>query len=453
MAAHEKFHYQDKSQLAAAAKELGVNLPLGENTAVLRQSISLGSKVIPNRLCIHPMEGCDGEADGKPSELVRRRYRRFAQGGAGLLWFEATAVVNEGRANPRQLMINEENREALKTLLEESLNAAKELHGKDYRPFTVVQLTHSGRYSRPSGKAFPIIACRNPLLDAKLPADFKVISDEELATLEDTYVEAAAIAAEIGFDAVDIKCCHGYLLAELLSAYDRPGIYGGSFENRTRFLTNVIAKIKAKLGEKIEIAVRLNSYDAYAYGWAVDKQEPAKADLTETKKLVSLLHENGVRLFNISAGNPYYNPHIGRPYDIGSYIPPVNPIEGVANLLTICKELQATVPEAVVIATGFSWLRHHGAEVAAGGVETGWFKMAGFGRQAFAYPDFAKDILENGAMDQSKICIACSKCTAIMRDGGRAGCVPRDAAIYVPIYREVREGKPVFESKVVAEHV
>jgi 2,4-dienoyl-CoA reductase-like NADH-dependent reductase (Old Yellow Enzyme family) len=316
-----------------------------------------------------------------------------------------------------------------------------------------VQLTHSGRYSRPGSKPSPIIAARNPLLDAKLPAEFRVITDEELIALEEKYVEAAVIAAEIGFDAVDIKCCHGYLLAELLSAYDRPGIYGGSFENRTRFLCNVINKIKAKLGETIEIAVRMNAYDAYAHGWAVDSMEPAKADLTETKKLVRLLYDNGVKLINVSAGNPYYNPHIGRPYDIGGYIPPYNQLEAVENLLSLSKELQAEMPDAIIVATGFSWLRQFGTDIAAGGVAEGWFKIAGFGRQAFAYPSFAQDILEKGAMDQSKVCVACSKCSLMMRDGGRAGCVIRDAALYVPMYREGREGKAAFESNRIAEHV
>lgn len=188
----------------------------------------------PNSLGIHPMEGCDGTADGAPDELTVRRYERFTHGGAGALWFEATAVVPEGRANPRQVWLHDGTVDDFARLVKRIEQISEEQFGAGRRPVTVVQLTHSGRYSRPVDKATSIIAFRNPVLDArqKLPADDPIISDDELEVLEDKYVAAAKLACEAGFQVVDIKCTHGYLLPELLAGHTRPGRYGGSFENR-----------------------------------------------------------------------------------------------------------------------------------------------------------------------------------------------------------------------------
>lgn len=455
MAVHKRFQYDTMEELKNDINKLGVSLPLSDDLEVLKQPVKIGHRVIPNALAIHPMEGCDGMPDGKPDELTFRRYDRFARGGAGLLWVEASAVVHEGRANPRQLYICENNKEAFQKLFDGMMNAAKEEFGANYRPYTVLQLTHSGRYSKPEGKPVPIIAAHNPYLDKGIPEDYPVITDEELEQLEDQFVEAAKLAKEIGFDAVDIKSCHRYLNSELLSAFTREGKYGGSFENRTRFLVNIVDKVKDQLGDAIDVTLRMNAYDAipYPYGWGVDKEDFHKPDLTEPIQLVKILHQKGIKLINISTGNPYYNPHVGRPYDVGAYTPPQHPLEGTAKMLNIIREIQQSVPDVAVISTGFTWLREFAANVAAGGIREKWFKLAGFGRQAFAYPDFARDIVEKGNMQRGKCCITCSNCTVIMRDGGKTGCVPKDAKVYGPIYKAGREGKPPLKGEHVAEHL
>jgi 2,4-dienoyl-CoA reductase-like NADH-dependent reductase (Old Yellow Enzyme family) len=453
MSRHERFRYGSLAELNEDISRLGLEIPVSSNLAVLGLPIAVGNKTIPNRLAINPMEGCDGTPDGRPGDLTRRRYSRFGKGGAGLLWFEATAVVNGGRANPRQLQINDGTKDDLAAMLRESLEAA---HGAGHgRPYTVLQLTHSGRYSRPGASGpEPVIAAPDPFLDARF-SRVHVISDEELEELEEKFVVAAELAAGAGFDAVDIKACHGYLLAELLSARTREGLYGGSFENRTRALCNIVDKIGRRLGDKITVAVRLGVYEQmeYPYGWGTDKDDYHKPDYTEPARLVRLLWEKGARLFGISVGNPYYNPHLTRPYDRGGYIPPVHPLEGVSLLLGAAKAMQEAVPDGVVMGAGLSWLRKFSPHVAAGCIEKGWMKLAGFGRQAIAYPEFAADILKTGALDARRTCLTCGQCTTIMRDGGCAGCVPRDARVYLPIYRKGREGKPPLEAGVMAEHL
>lgn len=453
MGEYKPFHYTVAEELIQDISNFGLNLPFSNNMDVFKQEVAIGNKLLPNAFVIHPMEGCDGNTSGEPSHLTDRRYRRIAKSGAGLTWFEATAVVHEGRANPRQLMINETNKAALAQLLNNHLKTAAEKFGQNFKPFTVVQLTHSGRHSKPDGKARPIVAAKNPYLDKS--DNVTVISDGELLELEDRFVAAAVLAADIGFDAVDLKCCHNYLLSDLLSAHTRPGMYGGTFENRVRFICNVIDKIKASVGGRLHIAVRMNAYDAipYPYGWGVDRNDHHIPDLTEPKKLAQILQDKGVEILNVSAGSPYYNPHVGRPYDLGPYIPNENQLILTNTIINLAREIQAVVPKVKVVATGFSWLRQYGANVAAGCLEKQWFPLVGFGREAFAYPEFVQDILNVGYMDSKKVCIGCSKCTIIMRDGGTTGCVIRDAEMYAPVYRAGREGKGKYETGRLDEHL
>ena len=442
---HAPFRLADLNELRDAVAQLGLDISVEEDTSYLARTVSVADRVVPNSMCIQPMEGCDGTADGAPDTLTFRRYRRFAAGGAGLLWFEACAVVPEGRANPRQIWLHHDTKDEFARLLEECRKAAVESMGDEHTPFAVLQLTHSGRYSRPVDEPAPVLAFHDPLLDADrgIPADYPVISDDELEGLEDAYVAAAKLAFEAGFDAVDVKSCHRYLLNELLAAHTRKGRYGGSYENRTRFLRNVVGKILAEVGADRTVTCRLGIHDAhpYPYGWGMDKDDPSKPDLSEPKRLVQELHELGMPMIDITMGNPYFNPHINRPYDRpveGADYPHEHPLVGVARLIGLTREIQRHVPEMVVVGSGYSWLRNLWPHVAAANIRDGNMRIVGVGRQAFAYPGFAKEILETGKLERRHTCIACSSCTQIMRDGGRTGCVPFDSEVYGPIYREGR---------------
>ena len=439
-----KFTYKNTDELRQDIAALGLDLPVSDDLSILKTPVNK----IPNRLAVNPMEGADSQPDGTPSELVTRRYERFATGGSGLLWVEACSVCHEGRANPRQLYMHKGNVESLAQLAKDCAENSKKAIGDS--AYSVLQLTHSGRYAKPGAPLGAVIPQENEHLDKFLPPVHKIVTDQELAELEDMFVDSAVMAHQAGYNAVDIKTCHRYLISELLSS-TRPGIYGGSFENRTRLLLNVIDKINAKLDGKIDITLRINAYDQIPGGFGMD--ENGQIDLTEICTLAQILHKKGVKMINITGGNPYYNPHINRPYDAGGYTAQEHQLIGVHRLLNAARQVKKAVPEMCVVASGFTWLREFGANVAAGCIEQGWFDVAGFGRQAFAYPDFAKDILEKGAMERKKTCICCSKCTTIMRDGGTTGCVIRDSEVYMPIYKAGREGKPEFFSDKVAEHI
>ena len=451
-----EFQLRGIEDLERLSRRLNVSVEAIGDVSILSEPVQAGGLAIPNSLAVHPMEGCDGDSQGRPGKLTLRRYERFASGGAGLIWAEATAVVPEGRANPRQLWIHEKNKESFAAMVKMMRQAAAGSMGADHKPVIVLQLTHSGRYSKPEGAANPIIAQRDPYRDpmipqpkpdpnrkSRIPDDWPLVTDEYLDKLQDAYVEAARIAFEVGFDAVDVKSCHGYLINELFGCRSRKGKYGGSFENRTRFPLQVIDKIRQELGEDAVVAMRLGIYDAipYPYGWAVDKDDYTRPDLTEPKKLIALLQQRGLGLINVTIANPYYNPHVGRPFNepiIGGYEEPEHPLVGVDRLVNLAGEIQKQFPDIAMVGTGYSWLRTLFANVAAANKTNGLISLAGAGRMAFAYPDYAKDIITKGRMYPEKVCVSCSACTQIMRDAGMTGCVVRDNEVYGPIFEHGR---------------
>ncbi|WP_252891617.1 oxidoreductase [Thermoclostridium stercorarium] len=389
------FSYRNIEEFKNDISENRLDIPLSLNTEYLSRKVKIGGFTLANSLAINPMEGCDGKYDGSPDELTFRRYERFSRSGAALIWFEAVAVVPEGRTNPRQLWIHRNNVSSFRKLCGNIIENSNKEFG--FTPLLIMQLTHSGRFSKPDGRPAPVIAAHNPYLDPMLDIDenYPVISDTELEQLEDKFVEAAVLAKEAGFHGVDVKCCHRYLNSELLSAFTRKGKYGETFEGRTRFLLNTVKKIRDRLGDDFIITTRLNIYDGipYPYGFGVDKEDYLKPDFSEPVRLVKILKESGMPLINITMGTPYYNPHVNRPYDRGSYIPPEHPLEGICRLISGIGEIQKNVPDIAVVGTGYSWPREFAPFIAAGVLEKGLAKIIGFGRQSFAYPDFAKDIL------------------------------------------------------------
>jgi len=372
------------------------------------------------------MEGYDSGNDGSPSDLSKRRYLRYASGGSGIIWFEAVSVVREGRSNPHQLWIHKKNSDAFSRLNEEvRKNAVKT--GID--PFLVVQLTHSGRYSRPDGKAKPQVAALNPLLDKMPPV---ILTDDDLKRIIDRFVEASMLAYKAGFNAVDIKACHGYLVVDLLSAKARmnSNFGGNETSRRFRFLLETIDRIKDEVPE-IGVTTRLSISDLYRGGFGVD--ENGGADFSEPLLLADQLKSRGINLVNITMGSPYFNPHVSRPYDNplpGQVLPEEHPLEGVMRMINGTSLFQRRFPEIAMVGSAWSFLRHYAPHVGAAVIKNGDAVFMGFGRNSFAYPSMPLDLMKNGEADPRKTCITCSGCTRLIRNLRPGGCVIRDREIY-----------------------
>ena len=429
---HEAFHYPALENVREESKKLNAFLPMQEDVSCLFEALPLAGKEAANRIAFQPMEGTDGAADGAPGEWTIRRYHRFAEAGPGMIWFEAVATLPQARASAHQLWLTERNVDQFQKLLDEIREICLRKNG--YRPLIVMQATHSGRYSKPHGYPEPLIAYAcPPLEDTPLPAE-RIVSDDDLKQFEDAYARTAALCERAGFDGMDVKCCHRYLACELLSAFTRPGPYGGTYENRTRFLKNCYRAAKSAVkGPGFFLSSRLNVYDGFAYpnGFGVRTDGSLTPDLTEPIRLIrELKQEFDIPLINVTMGNPYKNPHVNRPYDHGTYVPEEHPLEGVGRMMRGVSEIQRAVPELPVLGSAFSYLRQYAGNLAAGMVSGGYCAMAGFGRMAFAHPDFIHELRGTGAINEKKICVTCGGCAQLLRKGTPAGCVVRDREVY-----------------------
>lgn len=415
---------------------------------------------VGNRFAVQPMEGWDGEPDGRPSDLTRRRWLRFGASGAKLIWgCEAVAVLPEARANPNQLLLNAHTAGSLERLRKELIGAHRQCFGETAGLIVGLQLTHSGRFSKPHEKnrAEPVIAYRHPILDAKfgVPQSHQPVSDAGIGRIVQAFGEASRLAQEIGFDFVDLKHCHGYLAHEFLGAFERSGPYGGSFDHRTRFLRELVDVARDR-APRIEIGVRLSVYDSipyvrdsetergypaalqdhgpYRWGFGMDQSDPVRSDLTEATAVVRWLASAGVRLLNVTSSSPYYAPHLSRPAlfsPCDGYMPPEDPLAGVARLIVAARELKDAVPEMMVVSTGWTYLQNYLPQFAQAAVRAGWIDFVGLGRMMLAYPDLPADVLQKGRLDTKRICRTFSDCTNGPRNGLISGCYPLD-----PFYKE-----------------
>jgi 2,4-dienoyl-CoA reductase-like NADH-dependent reductase (Old Yellow Enzyme family) len=444
---------RDRLAVLGIAEQLGVDDtveahgPLAAGFSVTDGSA--GTLTVGNRFAVLPMEGWDAEADGRPSDLVHRRWRRFGESGAKLIWGgEAVAVRPDGRANPRQLVIDPSTAGDLASLRADLVDAHIGAHGTDAGLVVGLQLTHSGRWSRPTGASEPRIAFRHPVLDQRVTADATILlSDDDLDAIVTAYADAAVLAADAGFAFVDVKHCHGYLLHELLGAVDRPGAYGGSFERRTAFLRRAVDGVRAR-APQLAVGVRLSAYDVVPYEAGVDgvgiptpdahavarytfggDASGTGVDLEETHRFLDLCRELGIRLVCITAGSPYYNPHVQRPAFFppsDGYTPPEDPLIGAARMIAACAELARAHPDLALVGSGYSYLQQWIPHAAQHAVRTGGATSVGIGRGMLSYPELPADVLAGRALDTSRLCRTFSDCTTAPRNGLVSGCFPLD---------------------------
>jgi NADPH2 dehydrogenase len=426
------------------------------DSSPLAQPIHKSGIHLGNRFAIQPMEGWDGTTEGRPTELTFRRWKNFGASGAKLIWGgEAVAVRHDGRANPNQLAINEHSREDLSALRETLIAEHRSVTRSTANLLVGLQLTHSGRYSRPNAhnRREPQILYHHPILDQRLgiSSDHPVLSDGNIREIVEDFCKAAVIAQAAGFDFIDIKHCHGYLGHEFLSAHTREGDYGGSFENRTRFLREIVKGIRA-VAPGLLIGVRVSAFDAvpfhadmigrgvperlddllpYRWGFGVNIENPIEPDVREPMQFMHLLSHLGVNLVNISAGSPYYNPHIQRPAfypPSDGYLPPEDPLVGVARQMEITRTLKQQFPDLIIVGSAYSYLQDFLPHVAQAAVRDSWTDCVGLGRMVLSYPSLPLDVIEGRALERKRICRTFSDCTTAPRAGLPSGCYPLDLA-------------------------
>ena len=420
-------------------------------SAPLAQPLEAVGMRAGNRFCVLPMEGWDGTTDGRPSDLTIRRWRHFGQSGAKLVWGgEAVAVCPEGRANPNQLVLSDDTQSTIEGL-RETLVAAHEASfgaGSSRDLLVGLQLTHSGRFARPtSAGPQPLVAYRHPVLDKRYPGGVHLLSDRDLDSLVVQFIYTARLARDIGFDFVDIKHCHGYLLHELLSARSRDGAYGGDLEHRTRFLRDAIDGIRIE-AKGLGIGVRLSVFDSvpyrksesgrgeaevasagYEHAFGLLDGDRMEAALDEARLVIAMLRERNVRWICVTAGSPYYCPHVQRPAAFppsDGYEPPEDPLRGVWRQIDATARLKTEFADMIFVGSGYTYLQEWLPHVGQYNVRTGRTDSVGLGRAMLSYPRLAADVLEGKPLARKSICRTFSDCTTGPRIGLVSGCYPLD---------------------------
>jgi NADPH2 dehydrogenase len=473
--------FKSPAEFRGRLRELAIELPLDERilsaaeSSPLAQPIRIFGKTVGNRWAVHPMEGWDGTEEGKPTTHTLHRWRNFGRSGAKLVYGgEAVAVRHDGRANPHQLLICPEHEKGFAELLGSLRKSHIEFFGDDRDLLVGLQLTHSGRFSRPDpeGKPKPRILYHHPILDHRVgidPSDDRLLlRDEQIEELIVSYIRAAALAREIGFDFVDIKHCHGYLGHEFLSARTRPGRYGGSLENRTRFLREIVEGVHREV-PGLPIAVRISAFDTvpfradergrgvpedfshylpYEFGFGVNRDNPLQTDLSETLALVGMLDRLGIRLINLSCGSPYYSAHILRPAYFppsDGYWSPQDPLIDVARQIHTARTIHQRFPKQIHVGSGYSYLQQFLPLVAQAVVRENWISCVGIGREVLSYPELPADTLAGGELQSKKLCRTFSDCSTGPRNGLISGCYPLD-----PYYKQLPEAEKVKRQRTYA---
>ena len=469
--------FADAAALAARCAELGLNLPVDKTietratSSPLADSLQVGSVRVGNRWCIQPMEGWDGQIDGSPGPLTIRRWENFGRSGAKLIWGgEAAAVCHAGRANPHQLLAVAGNRPGLEQLLATLRDAHQQRYGTTVDLLVGLQLTHSGRFSQPNvqGRPEPQIAYHHPLLDEKFQIDANdssvVLTDDALERIIDDYVAAAQVAYDVGFQFVDVKACHGYLIHELLSARRRSGPFGGDLAGRSRMLLTIIDRLRMEC-PNLMVGARLSAFDTvpfqagdgvgkpmpyeqwlpYDMAFGTDPSDPLSVDLAEPFRLLTELADRGVSLINLSCGSPYYNPHIQRPASYppsDGYLPPEDPLIGVWRQIDVVRQVKSAFPRLTVVGSGYSYLQDFLPHVAQAVIREGWADFIGVGRMVLAYPELPDDVLTLGRLQKKRVCRTFSDCTTAPRGGLPSGCYPLD-----PYYKKLPEREQLRDLK------
>ena len=350
----------------------------------------IGGLELKNRI-VMPAMGCSlAESTGEAGARMIKYYADRARGGAGLIITEITRVDDEtGVGTPNQLSVTNTHMIAQLTRLVEAV------HAYDTKLF--VQLHHPGNQtpSRLIGGKQPVSA--SDVTCNVIGEQPRALTTEEVEAMVKKFVTGAVIAQKAGVDGVEIHAAHGYLVSQFLSPHTnkRTDKYGGSFEGRMRFITEIIMGIKAFCGPKYPISVRMNGSD-YLQDGITEEDGIAQAKYFEAL---------GISCINVSCGT----------YDSGAtIIEPSYFKEGWK--INLASNIRKAVKIPVIAVCN---VKH--PAFAEKMLEEGHVDYVGIARGHLADPDWGQKAYD-GTDILIRKCLGCMECFRILNDGLPLGC-------------------------------
>lgn len=359
---------------------------MGKNKfAKLAEPVWIGSMQVKNRIVFPPMNTNLTSETGCVTPELEAYYIRRAKGGAGLIILEAASVSQDSRNHPRQPMICDRRYVASWARLVEKLHR--------YGAKVSVELVHYG-----SEASMP------PRISPSGLSKYKddpghILSVEDIRQVQQQFVDAALYAKQSGIDAITLHACHGYLIAEFLSPVfnQREDEYGGSFENRCRFLLEILEKCRRALGSRYPIMVR----------YSADEFIKGGRTMEEAVELAKILEAHGVDAIDISASQPsaylMTTPPYCLPHTKGLLVP-------------YSEAIKQAVKVPVFTAIGI-----RDPEYAEQILEQGKADLIALGRPQIADPDYADKVFR-GCPEKIRHCLSCEYCLDTLDDDRQICC-------------------------------
>lgn len=393
---------------------------LSPRHALLYEPTLLAGRTVPNRLVAQAMEACDGTRQGEPSERTLARYEALARGGWGIVFVEATSVTPAAVARLQGLVLSEDTAPRFEELV-------RRFRAANPEALLLLQITHSGPNSHP--------ATDRTTVCPEAGEGLRLLAADEIAAIRDQFVEAALLAERIGFDGIDYKLCHGYLGNDLLRpANTRDDRWGGSFENRTRFLREGIAAIQARrASEQFILGARITFYERRSGGFGTAGPDTAARDRGEPLALIRLMDRLAMDYVNLSGSGAV-------PKDASELLPEERRCAILWYERLATELIRREGLSLRVMGTGYSALREDAAPVACRRLGAGHADLIGFGRQTLADPDYPIKLRgKSGQHGTTPIgyCVDCGACADLMLNHRNSGCVRRNR-YYRDLYRAWR---------------
>jgi len=335
---------------------------------ILSQSFTIPNGVtVKNRLFKSAMSETLAGPDHQPDERLFRLYRRWARGGAGIVVTGNVMIDSRALGEPGNVVVEDERH------LAELIQWAEA--GTEQQTHLWMQLNHPGRQSPRSLSDTPVAPSEVALKKQYRPffSTPRALSIEEITAITDKFGRAAEIARKAGFTGVQIHAAHGYLISQFLSPLTnrRQDVYGGTLENRMRFLIDIYFRIREKVGPEFPVSVKLNISDFSEGGFSTD----------EARKVIKTLDKNGIDLIELSGGN-YENPRM------------FDPSEKDVFFIDDAKQIQEEINAVLVITGGF-----RSTESMEKALACDHTKMVGLARPMVLYPDLPKKLLNKEIKD------------------------------------------------------
>jgi 2,4-dienoyl-CoA reductase-like NADH-dependent reductase (Old Yellow Enzyme family) len=351
----------------------------------LFDSITIGGMKLPNRVVRSATYENRCDEDGNVTDALIRFYAELAMGEMGLIITGNALVHPWGLTAPNALGIYSDDH----------LSGLERLAGvfRDYDVHAVVQLSHGGRQTVPSLIGEREVLAPSAVYSRAMKITPKEMDRKEIKEVMEAFVSGAERAQKAGFAGVQLHAAHGYLLSNFISPFanKRTDDYGGSTENRTRIITNILDRIHARCGNDFPVLIKLNSEEGIEGG--LDSEEAAK--------VVSILGRKRFAAIEVSGGIYESGLATRRKIKAG---------ENEAYFLPNAERLRKETKVPLILVGGIRSLERSEAILMSGSVD-----MVSMCRPFLWEPDLTKRWMSGQV--QPAQCISCNECLTRIFEG------------------------------------